>query len=504
MEMHKKIQITLFCIGSNFTCIGPRRISAYLKSKGIRTRIVFVTGNSDYSISLEGDCKKQLADMLKKDIAVGISFTSNYLKIAEALTCFIKDALPIPVIWGGVHATVSPEESLGICDIACLGEGEEPLLEFIDSLVNLNKSNQIRNLWIKSGDQIIKNSQRPLMDNLDELPCQDYEIENHFILKKEKIRQLEISDLKKNFGFSLTRMMTFGCPFRCAYCANDRYQSLDMRYSQIRHYSVNYFINETKYILNKLPFISYLLFDDDAFLGLPQEVIQEFCEKYKKEIGLPFGIGGIKAEILKKEKLYMLVDAGLITVRMGIQSGSERVNRQVFKRHFSKEKNIEAAKIFKLFKNKLRPPFYDIILDNPWENRADKLATLELLRELPRPYFLNVFSLSFFPGTELYERALKEGLINAYDPLKQYHKIRKNFLNLLMLYTSILKFPRSFYRRFLDSKMIKEEKKEYVFFYYIYVFINLFSRLLSYYTNYKFVLAKIRKIGKEITYGISD
>ena len=200
--MHKKIQITLFCIGSNFTCIGPRRISAYLKSKGIRTRIVFVTGNSDYSISLEGDCKKQLADMLKKDIAVGISFTSNYLKIAEALTCFIKDALPIPVIWGGVHATVSPEESLGICDIACLGEGEEPLLEFIDSLVNLNKSNQIRNLWIKSGDQIIKNSQRPLMDNLDELPCQDYEIENHFILKKEKIRQLEISDLKKNFGFS--------------------------------------------------------------------------------------------------------------------------------------------------------------------------------------------------------------------------------------------------------------------------------------------------------------
>ncbi len=121
---------------------------AYLKSKGINVRIIFVPVSSDYSFFLERDCKKQIIDMLKTDIAVGISFTSNYLKIAETLTYFIKGALPIPVIWGGVHATVSPEESLDICDVACLGEGEEPLLEFIDSLVNLNKSNQIKNLWI--------------------------------------------------------------------------------------------------------------------------------------------------------------------------------------------------------------------------------------------------------------------------------------------------------------------------------------------------------------------
>lgn len=422
-----------------------------------------------------------------------MSFNSNYLKIAEMLTNLIKDSLSIPVIWGGVHATVSPKESLNTCDIVCLGEGEEALWELFNTYTQSNKNYQISNLWFKSGDQIIKNGQRPPMANLDILPYQDYEIENHFILKKGLLRQLKISDLQRNFVFSLTRMMTFGCPFRCTYCVNDRYQYLDSNNSRIRRYSVDYFVRETKYILSKLTFINYLLFDDDAFLSLPKEVIEEFSVKYKKEINLPFGIGGIRAEMVKREKLAPLLKAGLITVRMGIQSGSERINREIFHRQFSKERTFEAASIFESMRSKLRPPFYDIILDNPWENMQDKLETLNFLKELPRPYFLNAFSLTFFPGTQLYERALKENIINGYDPQKHYHRIKRTFLNLLMLSLGMVRYPNWLYRRFINSKKIKDERKEYTPVYYIYALLNLTFRLLSFYINPRFLLTKLRR-----------
>ena len=485
--------ITLFCIGSNFTCIGPRRISSYLKSKGIEVRMVFVPANRDLKIFLEESCKKDLLDILKDDAAVGMSFTSNYLKVAETLTVFIKKNLSLPVVWGGVHATVSPEESLDVCDAVCLGEGEDPLFEFLEGGVDLKRNNRIENIWLRSNGQILRNKQRPLRTTLDELPYQDYDIKNHFILENQRIRQLQCSDLKRNYGFSLTRMMTFGCPFRCTYCANSRYQSLDKENSRIRRYSVDYFIGETKDILDRIPFVDYLLFDDDAFLSLPQNVIEEFCQKYKREISLPFGIGGIKSEMVKKEKLIPLTDAGLITVRMGIQTASEKINKEVFHRRFSREENLKAAQTFRSLGKRLRPPFYDLILDNPWEDTDDKLETLDFFRSLPLPYFLNVFSLTFFPGTELYARALKEKLINSYDPYVHYHSFKKTYLNLMILFSSLFRLPDCLYKRLVRSKTIKDQVREYIFFYYIYKAFDLFFRLVSYYTNYRFIIARMRR-----------
>ncbi len=487
------MKITLFCIGSNFTCIGPRRISSYLRSKGIKVKIVFVQTDRNLKILLEGDCKKDLLGMVKDDIAVGMSFTSNYLNVAETLTALIKKHMPIPVIWGGVHATVSPEESLNVCDAVCLGEGEDPILEFLEGGADIKGNNRIDNIWLRSGDQIIKNKQRPLRVNLDRLPYQDYDIENHFILENQRLRHLQRNDLKRNYGFSLTRMMTFGCPFSCTYCVNSRYKSLDKGNSRIRSYSVDYFIGETKDILNRLPFISYLLFDDDAFLSLSSNAIEEFCQKYKREIGLPFGIGGIKAEMVKKEKLAPLVEAGLITVRMGIQTASEKTNRNIFHRQFSREENLKAVQTFKSLGKKIRPPFYDLILDNPWEDTDDKLETLDFFRSLPLPYFLNVFSLTFFPGTELYKRALTERLIGNYDPYRHYHDFKKTYLNLMILFSSLFKLPDSLYKRLARSKRIRNQIKEYPFFYYIYKTFDLLFRLMSYYTNRRFIAVHMCK-----------
>ena len=63
-----------------------------------------------------------------------------------------------PIIYGGVHAAISPELCIKEADIVCIGEGEGALLELINALEKKKPINKIKNLWIKSSKGIINKS----------------------------------------------------------------------------------------------------------------------------------------------------------------------------------------------------------------------------------------------------------------------------------------------------------------------------------------------------------
>jgi len=149
-------------------------------------------------------------------------------------------------------------------------------------------------------------------------------------------------------------------------------------------------------------------------------------------VGIPLRITGATPDITR-EKLAPLVDAGLIEVRMGIQTAAEHT-KKLYKRHHSNEKVEKAVRLINEFSDKIRLPGYDIILDNPWETEDDLIETLMFLSKLPTPYILFLFSLTFHPGTELYELAKKEGIVK--DDLKDVYCIdfgncKKTYLNKL-------------------------------------------------------------------------
>ena len=104
------------------------------------------------------------------------------------------------------------------------------------------------------------------------------------------------------------------------------------------------------------------------------------------------------------------MDAGLFFVEMGIQSVSQ-TGMTIYRREIKAEKILEAAQTIHSFYPKIHPPCYHVILDNPWETSDDVAKTLDLLLRLPRPFWLKRGSLTLFPGTELLERAVREGLI---------------------------------------------------------------------------------------------
>ena len=193
-------------------------------------------------------------------------------------------------------------------------------------------------------------------------------------------------------------------------------------------------MRELEIVKEKMPYIELIAFSDDSMTAVSEQVMREFCEEYKRRIDMPFFVL-VSPPTVSEKKCEYLVDAGMHLVEMGIQSGSDCTNR-MYRRSISNEQVVRAANILNRHKDRIFPPVYDVILDNPYESRADMLKTIRLLLQLPHPYIIQFFSLTFYPGTELWDRARKDGIIedaveNVYR--KYYHDFNKSFLNFLVL-----------------------------------------------------------------------
>ena len=178
---------------------------------------------------------------------------------------------------------------------------------------------------------------------------------------------------------------------------------------------------ELKEVKRNLPFVNFILLDDDAFFLMSVDEINEFSKKYKEQIGLPLCITGATPNTLTKEKLSPLVDAGLIEIRMGIQSAAENT-KKLYKRPYSNRLVEKTARMVNKYRDQVKI-HYDIILDSPWDTDEDLIETLMFLSKLPTPFMSTIFSLTFYPETDLYRKAKKEGLIK--DDLNDVY--RKHF-----------------------------------------------------------------------------
>jgi len=150
----------------------------------------------------------------------------------------------------------------------------------------------------------------------------------------------------------------------------------------------------------------------------------------------------------KEELIMVLKDAGLAGVWLGVQSGSDCVRKKVFKRHYNNQQVLEQALLFHKYGVSTR---YDFILDNPFESFEESMESIELIRQLPEPFSLNLFSLKYFPNTEITKMALDAGYVtkkqlddqivcdqhNYFIKIKDDHS-PSNFINTLAMYISML------------------------------------------------------------------
>lgn len=473
----------------DISAFGVRSLSSYMRKNGFDTRLIFLPGSisklkddSDFVYHYSEDIIKQVVKLSEGSDLIGVSFMSNYFDRAIQLTQALKSNLDIPVIWGGIHPSTSPDESLKYADIVCIGEGEEALLELATRIKNKEDYSDIEGLWVKRQDRVVKNKLRKGFVDLDSLPYFDFSLVDHYVIDQEKntIIPLNMEVFKKvlprvphpdgRLKIAFRTMTDRGCPHKCSYCnvsnQKEMYEEMGSKYFRAR--SVENFIKELEEIKNKFPFVEAIQFFDDTFFARPVHELETFSRLYRERIKLPFYCQASPNTISDKKMEY-LVNAGLAYVEMGVQTGSKRI-KELYNRTESNEKIIEAASIISKHVPKIIPPDYHVIIDNPWETKEDTMETVRLLLKLPKPYGLCISSLVFFPQTALYRKAKNEGLIkdDVSDVYRRpfYITPTSTYPNFLIYLLTFKHFPK-FIIKYLAKESVFEKlsEKDLIFWY---------------------------------------
>ena len=301
-------------------------------------------------------------------------------------------------VFGGPHPTYSPQmiEKKNV-DAICRGEGEIYFLELINKLEEGKDFYDTKNFWFKKEDgTIVKNKMGSLVENLDEPPAPDREL------------MYAADKLSRARGTKLF-MSSRGCPYKCTYCFNHAYNALTKGHGEMMRYrSVDSILKEIKDVKDNY-FMDRVNIDDDIFLIKPKGWLEEFAERYPKEIGLPLYCN-VRPELVSERTGLLLKKTNCTNVAMGIECGNEDVARKVLKRNTGNKRIEEAVKI--LHKNKIKLMTQNLIglpVPNPVEIDYD---TLDFNIKLKPDYAWSSI-LYPYPGTEIGESAEKDGYFDS-------------------------------------------------------------------------------------------
>jgi radical SAM superfamily enzyme YgiQ (UPF0313 family) len=383
-------------IGFNY---GVSFLSAALKQRGHETALLDVNDKLGYPLDLERiwrDVRQFGPDL------IGFSIVTNQHQYAAEIARFLRERTAVPMVAGGVHVTMAPDEvlSAGLFDYACVGEGEYALAELVERIENREPTHDVPNIWARKNGELVRNPVRPFAD-ITELPPKDYEMFNfqHMIDAKD--------------GW-VGVMASRGCPFRCTYCFNHKIVELYQRdtglkgrkLNYVRHHPVEDVLAELKMLLGKYARIKMFIFDDDLFT-YDRSYLLEFTSRYRDEINVPF-VCNAHPKVFDKDMAQGLKEAGCALLKFGLESGSERVRRDILRRHMSNE---DIARAFETAHRCGLETSAFVMFGFPHETIEDINMTLDLLANVSPTRMRWAI---FFPyvNTEAYQMSKEGGLID--------------------------------------------------------------------------------------------
>ncbi len=391
----------------NLSCLA---LYAVLEANHQSAKLLFMPQRQGFDEALFGEFLKAHPFDL-----VGISVTTGDFYFCRMLTAQIRKHLPqAHVVWGGIHPLSLPEECLDHADSICIGEGEQTLLRMLEAIRAGRDISPLPGIGTCHNGQAAVNPPPPLQSDLSAWPYPHYDFDNFYILDTTGLHRLDLQDYKrysKHCGEDYTVMASRSCPCHCSFCINSFLNRVQGSSGAIRRRSVEHVLAEIADARSLIPTIGFINFIDDFFLTKKQWTL-EFCEKYKERVGLPFMIRAVPNAI-RDEEISLLKQAGLAVLQTGVQSGSDRVHRNIFNRSFDLQAVFRAAEVLKKHNVK---PVYDFIIENDFEEDCDRDKTIELMLRLPQPYDVNLFVLTVFPKTDLEELYKKRNLKSRIDP----------------------------------------------------------------------------------------
>jgi radical SAM superfamily enzyme YgiQ (UPF0313 family) len=371
--------------------MGIAMIAGNLRHGGHEVDVFVVAKDLDKTI-------RELEQYKPDAVAFGVITGSHQEYIVIART--IKRKLNIPAIWGGPHATFFPKIiEKDYADVVCIGEGEEAALKFANSFDILGGKipTDIENLWIKVDGKIYRNTVRPRIKNLDELP---YPARDLFFNK---------FPIMKNHGIKAF-LAHRGCPHKCTYCFNHIYNKIYREQAGDKKVIYSRFpdsiVDEILW-LKKSETIKMVHFVDDVFTADKKWTLR-FADIYAKRCGIPFSINA-RFDHFDEEIVSSLAKANLHLVYAGVESGNEHIRNTVMERQQSLEEIYYAGNLFKKYGIKF---ITENILGNPGETFEMAMETLEVNSKL-KPNISNASIFAPYPGTKMTQYAIDKGYFDG-------------------------------------------------------------------------------------------
>lgn len=344
------------------------------------------------------DPKKKIISQLEKykpDI-IGFSVMSAFYQRCCYMAEQIKEKFKVPIIFGGIHPTSVPERVIKneFVDMICVGEGEYPMLELVNSMEEGQIDYRIKNIWFKKNGRIIANDVRELVDDLDILPMADKEI---YYSLKPHYADLYLINTRR------------GCEYNCSYCCHSNLRKIYFgKGKYLRSRSVKNVIDELEYAKKKYN-IKYVRFWDENF-ACDITWLRNFSKLYVKNIDIPFKCD-LYPENVNEETITILKTTGCHTIELGVQTLSDQINREIFNRHISVQKIEHAIDLIKKERIRLET---DNIFGVPGQSRDDLIEFIRFYskRKVNQASF---YKLSYFPNTTITNWGLKNGIINYSD-----------------------------------------------------------------------------------------
>jgi len=338
-----------------------------------------------------------ISELKSKPICVGITAMSGPqiwwgLKASQ----IVKQYSNVPVVWGGIHSSLVPEQTLEnpYIDILVQGEGEETFFELVKALGNKQPVDNIKGIWYKENGKIKQNESRPFID-LNHQPPLLYSLID---LKKHNDKV----GGEKAAPFESSR----GCPYNCAFCYNTCFNR-----RQWRALSAEQTLFRIKMLRHDYGMKIIRLTDDNFFVDLNR--VQQILEGIIRE---KLNIGWIKGDIrldllsrLDDEFLRLMVKSGCRSLAIGIESGSQRIADML-------RKEIDIAEVIKVNERLARYNLqvrYLFLIGTPGETEFDLAKTATLMSRLMDENQKAALGVSIFvpyPGTELFDLSVQSGL----------------------------------------------------------------------------------------------
>ncbi|MDD5006794.1 MAG: radical SAM protein [Syntrophorhabdaceae bacterium] len=372
---------------NNYPPLNLISLGTQLEKAGYKVRIV--------NCAFEPEPLKTIGIELKSSLFAGISIVTSEVSDAYNLVKFIKEKSNIPVVVGGWHCTLFPEQMAEseYVDYVVAGEGEK-------HIVNIAGMVQERN---PGGKKVF---QKEILD-LESLPLPDYDIDDNI----ERFISSYLTDKLSEYVRQPMRWLPYessrGCPSQCTFCINT--VTGNTRY---RKKSAEKVISEIDFLIRKYNLTHLKIIDDNFFVDIKR--VREICEGIiARKLNITWD-GECRCDyfndrMLNNETLLLCKRSGLVQLTLGIESGSLHTLR-IMKKGITPEQAEHAVQKCNEYKIIARSSF---IIEIPGENIDDIKKTIVFINRLRRyPYFTcGAGTFRPYPKCELTKKLLEEGYL---------------------------------------------------------------------------------------------